>query len=328
MKAIVATAMALVAVPALQVSAHHSYAIYDQESIVTLTGTVTRYDWSSPHVYLFVEVANAAGEIAEYEIEGDPIPMMTRNGWSATTLRPGDRVTLRANPGRDPEKHQGLLESLTTPVGGVLHRRAAGRAAQAQATSIFGVWSGLRGFGTRRFDGGVPTEKARAAQAVAANVANPVAECIPAPPPLIANAPHLHSLELVDDRVLIKTEYFAVTRTVYMDGRGHPSDGQRLQQGHSIGHWEGDTLVVDTRAFADHPGGNTRSIPSGALKHLVERYSLSDDRRELVIDFVLEDPEFLAEPVTGRLTWDYAPDQELLLARCDPETARRFLLPR
>jgi hypothetical protein len=328
MKGLIAAAMLLLAVPALRVSAHHSYAIYDQESIVTLHGTVTRYEWSSPHVYVFVEVEDAAGEIAEYEIEGDPTPMMTRNGWSATTLRPGDRVTLRANPGRDPRTYQGLLESLTTPAGVVLRRRAPGRAAQSQATSIFGVWSGLRGFGTRRFDGGVPTEKARGMQAVAASAANPVAECIPAPAPLIANAPHLHALERAGDRVLIKTEYFAVTRTVYMDGRGHRADGERLQQGHSIGHWEGDTLVVDTRSFADHPGGNTRAIPSGARKHLVERYSLSDDRRELVIDFVLEDPEFLAEPVTGRFTWDYAPDQELLPSSCDPETARRFLLPR
>jgi hypothetical protein len=328
MRSIFALASMLAAMPVVQVSAHHSYAIYDQNAIVTLHGTVTRYIWSSPHVYLFVEVEDAAGEVAEYEIEGDPTPMMTRNGWTATTLRSGDRVTLRANPGRDPDKHQGLLESLTTPGGVVLHRRAPGRAAESQAASIFGVWSGLRGFGTRRFDGGVPTEKGRAAQAAAEGAPNPVAECIPAPPPLIANAPHLHALERLDDRILIRTEYFAVTRNVHMDGRGHPADGERTPQGHSIGRWDGDTLVMDTRLFADHPGGNTRGIPSGARKHLVERYALSDDRRELVMDFVLEDPEYLAEPVTGRFTWDYAPGQELLPSACNPETARRFLLPR
>jgi hypothetical protein len=324
MKGLIAAAMLLLAVPALRVSAHHSYAIYDQESIVTLHGTVTRYEWSSPHVYVFVEVEDAAGEIAEYEIEGDPTPMMTRNGWSATTLRPGDRVTLRANPGRDPRTYQGLLESLTTPAGVVLRRRAPGRAAQSQATSIFGVWSGLRGFGTRRFDGGVPTEKARAMQAVAARAVNPVAECIPAPAPLIANAPHLHALERAGDRVLIKTEYFAVTRTVYMDGRGHRADGERLQQGHSIGHWEGDTLVVDTIGYAAHSEGLTLGVPSGPRKHTVERFSLAEDGRHMNYEFVLEDPDYLAEPLTYRSQLEYRPDLEPTNLACDLETARRY----
>jgi len=328
MRSAVAAGLALAWIPVHPASAHHSYAIYDQASVVTLTGTVSRYDWRSPHVYIFVEAPDAAGGIAEYEIEGDPTPMMTRNGWTATTLAAGDRVTLRANPGKDPDMHQGLLDALTTPDGTVLRRRAPGRASLVEAGSIAGVWSGLRGFGTRRFDGGEPTARGEAARAASAAADNPVAACVPAPPPSIANAPHLHEIEIRADRVLIRTEYFASTRTVFMDGRGHPENGERTNLGHSIGRWDGDVLVVDTRLFADHPGGNMRGIPSGAGKHVVERYGLSDDRRELVMDFVLEDPEYLAVPVTGRIAWDYAPDQALLPSACDPETARRFLLPR
>ena len=82
-----------------------------------------------------------------------------------------------------------------------------------------------------------------------------------------------------------------------MDGRGHPETDERTSwEGHSIGRWEGETLVVDTTQFRDHPEGNGRGVPSGALKHMIERYSLSEDGRRVVIDVFLEDPEFLAEP--------------------------------
>jgi len=67
-------------------------------------------------------------------------------------------------------------------------------------------------------------------------------------------------------------------------------------------------------------------VPSGLGKHVVERYRLSDDRTHIVIDFVLEDPEYLAEPFTGTANWYYAPHFEMLGFGCDPENARRFSL--
>jgi hypothetical protein len=108
-------------------------------------------------------------------------------------------------------------------------------------------------------------------------------------------------------------------RTVYLDGREHPENGERTVQGHSIGHWEDDVLVVDTRLFADFPEGNGRGIPSGAQKHVVERFSLSEDGTRAIVDVFLEDPEYLLESFTGRTEMTYVPHLQLYRYGCTPE---------
>jgi hypothetical protein len=134
-------------------------------------------------------------------------------------------------------------------------------------------------------------------------------------------------MEPQGDRIVFRTELFHVERTIWMDGRGHPEDAERTNQGHSIGRWEGDTLVVDTVGFADFRAGNRSGIPSGVAKHVVERFRLSDDRTQMIVEYVVEDPEFLAEPMRGEIFWDYAPDRKLEPFDCDAENARLYALP-
>ena len=117
--------------------------------------------------------------------------------------------------------------------------------------------------------------------------------------------------------MILRSEFFDVTRTVYMDGRGHPVNGERTNQGHSIGWWEGDTLVVDTTLLADHRAGNSpRGVPSGAQKRMVERFSLSEDGTQAIVDVFVEDPEFLAEPFETQLEIVYSPHLELYSYEC------------
>jgi hypothetical protein len=117
----------------------------------------------------------------------------------------------------------------------------------------------------------------------------------------------------------------ASERVVYLDGRGHPANGAPSLQGHSAGHWEGATLVVDTMQFAEHKQGNSMSLPSGSRKHLVERFTLSDDHKHLRYDTVLEDPDYVTAPVTYSAEWDYRPDLMPSGLKCDLDVARRFL---
>jgi hypothetical protein len=109
-------------------------------------------------------------------------------------------------------------------------------------------------------------------------------------------------------------------------GRGHLENRERSNQGHSTGHWEGNVLVVDTTNFEDNRAGNRAGIPSGPRKHVVERFALSEDGTRIAIEFVVEDPEYLAEPLTGSIEWDYAPGLEMLRVDCDPDSARRYTL--
>jgi hypothetical protein len=114
-------------------------------------------------------------------------------------------------------------------------------------------------------------------------------------------------------------------RVIHLDGRQHPENGERMLHGHSIGHWEGDTLVVDTTLFADHREGLAFGIPSGASKHLVERFSLNADRRHLDYEAWLEDSEHLEAPVSFTSQWEYRPELTPTGLACDLEVARRYL---
>jgi hypothetical protein len=81
-------------------------------------------------------------------------------------------------------------------------------------------------------------------------------------------------------------------RIIHLDVENH-DDAEPSALGHSIGRWEGDTLIIDTTLFADHATGNASGVPSGASKHLVERLTLSEDRSSLTYEFQSDDPEFL-----------------------------------
>jgi hypothetical protein len=118
---------------------------------------------------------------------------------------------------------------------------------------------------------------------------------------------------------------FDYRQTVYLDGRGHPENGERTYAGHAIGWWEDDTLVVDTTQFADHRDAYQIGVPSGAQKHVVQRYRLVDGGTRLQIEFKLEDPEYLVGTLTDSRELVLTPETEIAPFNCDPESARQFL---
>lgn len=88
-----------------------------------------------------------------------------------------------------------------------------------------------------------------------------------------------------------------LTRTVHMDGRGHPPGVAASRAGHSIGRWDGDTLVVDTIGFA--PGIVAWPVPHSAALHVAERFTLDPQTLALRRDYVAEDPVYYAGPYVG-----------------------------
>ena len=112
---------------------------------------------------------------------------------------------------------------------------------------------------------------------------------------------------------------------MYMDARGHPESGDRFVGGHATGSWDGEVLVVDTRNFVDHRSPYQTGVPSGAQKHVIERYQLTEDGTRIVVDFMLEDSEFLATPMTHSRELIFTPQMEVSRFDCDLEAARRFV---
>ena len=343
MKYSLSIALAITIAVAETASGHHSATIFDRQSVVAFQGTVTRFTWTNPHVYIYVETQNDAGEIVEWEIETDATPILTRSGWTSDSFAPGDVVTVRANPDRNAQRRHALLVSVAKSDGAILTARSYflrdenDTEALARASDMSGVWElSVADFEPyyERWAQVDLTEKAIAAQAAYdIRAENPSAQCIAPPTPTVLVAPYLNEIVLGEESILIRNERFNVERTIYIDGRGHPEDGEHTNQGHSIGRWEGDVLVVDTVDFEENRApiygrpARAEGVPSGLGKHVVERFRLSDDGTHIVIDFVLEDPEYLAEPFTGTVRWYYAPHFEMLGFECDPENARRFSVP-
>ena len=333
-------ALAVAAAVAESASGHHSASIFNRDTVVAFEGTVKRFSWTNPHVYIYVETQDDIGGVVEWEIETDATPILTRSGWQSDSLAPGDQVAVRANPDKNIDRKHALLVSIARSDGAILTARSyflreeGDTEALARASDMSGVWE----LSVLNFEpfyeawAEVPlTEKAIDAQArYDVRSEAPAAQCIATPTPSVLTTPYLNEIVLGEDSILIRNERFNVERTIYLDGRGHPENGERSTQGHSIGRWEGDVLVVDTRLFTEHRApilgrpARAEGVPSGLDKHVVERFVLSEDGTRIVIDFFLEDPEYLAQPFTGTVEWYYAPHFEMLGFDCDPQNARRF----
>jgi Family of unknown function (DUF6152) len=84
------------------VSAHHAAANYDHSKTVSVTGTVTRFQFINPHVGVWIDVEDEQGNVVEWSGEFQGILDLYRNfGWNRDTFKPGDKVTLIGNPARD-----------------------------------------------------------------------------------------------------------------------------------------------------------------------------------------------------------------------------------
>lgn len=82
-------------------SAHHSFAMFDRQKEVVLKGTVKAFQWTNPHSFIEIDVADDKGQVQAYSIEMNSPNNLTRQGWKSTSLKPGDKVTVVMNPLRD-----------------------------------------------------------------------------------------------------------------------------------------------------------------------------------------------------------------------------------
>src|SRR5258708_13192615 len=105
-----AVAVCALAAPAL---AHHSAAGIDRTKTVSLVGTVKEFGWRNPHSYMEIDVPSDGGAVT-WKVEMTSPAFLIRAGWKATTLKPGDKVTVKVFPLRDGDP-AGLFHSVTLP---------------------------------------------------------------------------------------------------------------------------------------------------------------------------------------------------------------------
>jgi hypothetical protein len=121
----------------------------------------------------------------------------------------------------------------------------------------------------------------------------PTANCLPPGVPTIMNQPYPMEFLLTPGKVTIVIEAYTQVRHIYTDGRPLPADPDPSFFGTSVGHWENDTLVVETAGFEDVPRGI--NFPHSDKMKIVERFHLTDPD-SMTIETTVLDPEALTAP--------------------------------
>jgi DNA/RNA endonuclease YhcR with UshA esterase domain len=98
------TAVLLFLVTAQTASAHHSTSMYDMEHPSTFKGIVTRVEWTNPHGYIYLNVKNDKGGLDEWAMEINSPNFLRHNGWTSTTVKPGDVITVNGGAAKSGAK--------------------------------------------------------------------------------------------------------------------------------------------------------------------------------------------------------------------------------
>jgi len=116
---IVLAAAALLGLFVVSAAAHHSFSAFDVTTQKSITGTVKQVDWTNPHIWLWIDVPNEKGSADTYGFEGMSPNFLARRGWTRTTLKAGDKITVQFRPMKDGSKG-GMFMTGQTPNGKVL----------------------------------------------------------------------------------------------------------------------------------------------------------------------------------------------------------------
>ena len=89
--------------------AHHGLAQFDTKHPLKLQGTVTRFEWINPHAYIYADVKDEKGKLANWRLEMGSLGMLTRfGGWTRDTLKPGDKIIFDGFPAKDRSPYMSL----------------------------------------------------------------------------------------------------------------------------------------------------------------------------------------------------------------------------
>ena len=101
------------------VFAHHSFTMFDMSKRITLTGTVTEFQWTNPHAYIEIDVPDEQGVVKHWSIELGSPSILQQSGWKFSSLKKGDKATLIINPLKNGQAG-GFLAKATLPDGRAL----------------------------------------------------------------------------------------------------------------------------------------------------------------------------------------------------------------
>ena len=149
----------------------------------------------------------------------------------------------------------------------------------------------------------------------AMSIDDPHVRCLPDNPPRHWTLPHLTKLVHTPKLLVMLYEVNAMYRQAFIDNRPFPPDMNPSWNGYSVGHWEGDTLVVESRGFRDDLWADTWGSPMSDVAKMTEKFHRKNFGT-MDIEVTIDDPKVYTKPFTVTLTEALEPDTELVDEFC------------
>lgn len=322
-----------------QVLAHHGYGgRYDRTTIAELEGELVSKLWRNPHVRLTIK--DKSGDL--WELEGSTASVLTKSGLTKDLVAIGDQLTVAGYPSTVGKKEM-VVRNILLPSGKevvmdptrigpqwkkddvILPSRAPAVTIGDRSSpelGLFRTWSTV----TRDPESkGIFPEAADAEQVwrypltesahAAVKEFDPVTDnplmdyCVGKGMPMIMDQPWGMEISDRGDSIVFRMEEFDSVRTVYMNNSNQaPVESSKF--GYSTGHWDGDTLVVETSQVS-WLYFSQMGVPQTENTVFVERFSPTELGSRLNYQLVATDPEIFSEPVTLKKYWIWDPTVEV-----------------
>ena len=331
-------ASSLVALPVI-VSAHHSMSEFDQNTVTEIEGEVVHISWKNPHVLFDIATTDDAGSEVVWRLEGGAVSTQRRRGLTAGRVNVGDHVRAAGSPSTRRAQviqvdHLMPADGVELLVGGAREPRWSEtnvggggwavdptKAAAAEGQGLFRVWS-------QRFGGAWffrPANTFPLTDSALAVVAqwdefedNPLLDCVAPGMPSAMSNPYPMEFIQRDGHIELRFEEFDAARIIHMEDAADPMDSSPSHMGYSVGHWEGETLVVATSRI-NWPYFNRVGVPQSEAVEVVERFIPLVDENRMDYQLAVTDPATLTEQWVWDGYWDWRPGEEVHPYECTLE---------
>ena len=301
--------------------AHHSSAPhFDHDNPITVEGRFSHFRMVNPHAYFYFDVEED-GVINEWRCELSSATQLTRWGWTEDMFNEGQLLKVSGSPARREGQHcytssielsNGTVISRNGAVDGVRTAIEEPQVAVERPFFLEDGRSNIEGAWLTRSFGRGSTERI-APQFVATEMGkvavggyemefdDPILRCHPVN---IFNGwnhdRHVNEVYVSENKITLQYGFMDFVRTIHMDIDEHPANILPTAGGHSIGHWEGDTLVVDTLGFEEGILSHQSGMKHSSEMHVVERIRVDADTGYLVRDYYVNDPLYLVGETHGQ----------------------------
>ena len=312
-------------------SAHHAFsAFYDTDNVGEITGEIVETFWINPHAGF--RIRTDEGEV--WNIETAPVNTLQRLGL-AESVNVGERVGFVgafSRLGRNevlatnmilPSGEEVLIDpgfaerlGLDDRVPGAGGSGTVANAGSGQPAGIYRVWTR-----TRTPQDRAPVRTLTEAALAAVDAWDPVTDdpalrCIAPGMPVVMDTPFPLAFEEGDGQILLRIEQWDGLRTIRTASGAAGEDAAPSLMGHSVGRWEGQTLVVETTAIS-WPYVDEFGTPKSDGYELVERFTFSDDNTAMTWEATATDPSTYVGPAyLGRAGYTWVAGEEIKPYNC------------